>query len=146
MRTSRTSNVQPTLCFSPLSLHRLSRSQSCLCVPANFYMPETIFMELVFIYGLSLGSRDSSVGIETDYGLDDRGVGVRVPAGSRIFHVVRTATGVHQASFPKGTVNSLPRLKRPGLRTDHSASASDEMKKPWIYTSTSLYAFMAVFN
>jgi hypothetical protein len=30
-------------------------------------------------------SRDSSVGIETGYGLNDRGVGVRVPVGSRIF-------------------------------------------------------------
>jgi hypothetical protein len=27
-------------------------------------------------------SRDSSVGIATGYGLDDRGVGVRVPVGS----------------------------------------------------------------
>jgi hypothetical protein len=31
------------------------------------------------------GSRDSSVGIATGYGLDDRGVGVRVPVWSRIF-------------------------------------------------------------
>jgi hypothetical protein len=30
-------------------------------------------------------SRDSVVGIATGYGLDDRGVGVRVPVGSRIF-------------------------------------------------------------
>jgi hypothetical protein len=31
------------------------------------------------------GSRDSSVGMATSYGLDDGGVGVRVPVGSRIF-------------------------------------------------------------
>jgi hypothetical protein len=30
-------------------------------------------------------SRESSVGIATDYGMDHRGVGVRVPAGSIIF-------------------------------------------------------------
>jgi hypothetical protein len=30
-------------------------------------------------------SRDSSVGIATGHGLDDRGVGVRVLVGSRIF-------------------------------------------------------------
>jgi hypothetical protein len=30
-------------------------------------------------------SRDSVVGIAASYGLDDRGVGVRVPVGSRIF-------------------------------------------------------------
>jgi hypothetical protein len=32
-----------------------------------------------------LSSRDSSVGIATAYGLDDGGVGVRVPVGLRIF-------------------------------------------------------------
>jgi hypothetical protein len=31
-----------------------------------------------------LRSQDSVVGIATGYGLDDRGVGVRVPVGSRI--------------------------------------------------------------
>jgi hypothetical protein len=30
-------------------------------------------------------SRDSAVGVVIDYGLDDQGVGVRVPVGSRIF-------------------------------------------------------------
>jgi hypothetical protein len=30
-------------------------------------------------------SRDCTVGIATGYGLDDRGVGVRVPVGSRTF-------------------------------------------------------------
>jgi hypothetical protein len=40
-----------------------------------------------FFTGLfSVGrSRDSSVGIATSYGLDDRGVGVKVPVGSKIF-------------------------------------------------------------
>jgi hypothetical protein len=36
-------------------------------------------------YQIPLMSRDSVVGIATSYGLDDRGVGVRVPVGSRIF-------------------------------------------------------------
>jgi hypothetical protein len=35
------------------------------------------------------GSRDSSVGIATGYGLDDRGVRVRVPVGVRIFSFTR---------------------------------------------------------
>jgi hypothetical protein len=34
---------------------------------------------------LSPPGRDSAVGIATGYGLDDRGVGVRDPVGSRIF-------------------------------------------------------------
>jgi hypothetical protein len=36
-------------------------------------------------YTLFFVSRDSAVGIATSYWLDDRGVGVRVPRGSRIF-------------------------------------------------------------
>jgi hypothetical protein len=32
-----------------------------------------------------LRSRDRAVGIATGYGLDDRGVGVQVPVGSRLF-------------------------------------------------------------
>jgi hypothetical protein len=35
-------------------------------------------------------SRDSSVGIATGYGLDDRGVVVRVPVGSRVFSSPRS--------------------------------------------------------
>jgi hypothetical protein len=38
---------------------------------------------------LILGSRDSAVCIATGYGLDDRGVGVRVPVGLRIFSTPR---------------------------------------------------------
>jgi hypothetical protein len=34
-------------------------------------------------------SRDSAVGIATGYGLDDRGVGVLVPVGSKIFYSPR---------------------------------------------------------
>jgi hypothetical protein len=38
------------------------------------------FRETVFgICSRNMGSRDSVVGIKTGYGLDDRGVGVRVP-------------------------------------------------------------------
>jgi hypothetical protein len=48
------------------------------------------YLELDLIVNLKLyvsagRSRDSVVAIATSYGLDDRGVGVRVPVGSRIF-------------------------------------------------------------
>jgi hypothetical protein len=36
-------------------------------------------------FHMEAGSRDSVVGIATGYGLDDRGVGIRVPVRSRIF-------------------------------------------------------------
>jgi hypothetical protein len=37
------------------------------------------------ILPLKYRSRNSVVGIVTGYGLDDQGVGVRIPVGSRIF-------------------------------------------------------------
>jgi hypothetical protein len=50
-------------------------------------------------------SRDSVVGIATGCGLDDLGVGVLVPVGSRIFssQIVQTGSEVHPISYPKGT-------------------------------------------
>jgi hypothetical protein len=77
--------------------------------------------------------RDSLVGLATGYGLDDRGVGVRVHVGC----------GVHPASYPVGTGALSPGLKRPGREADHSPPASAEVKKTWIYTSTLPYAILA---
>ncbi|PNF37665.1 hypothetical protein B7P43_G11938, partial [Cryptotermes secundus] len=86
--------------------------------------------------------RDSSVGTATGYGLDDRGVGVRVPVGSTIFFIVaQTGSGVRQ-TYPMGTGDLSKGVKRPGRETDHSPPTSDEVRKMWIYTPTSPYAFM----
>jgi hypothetical protein len=88
--------------------------------------------------------RDSVVGIATGYGLDDRGVGVRVPVGSRIFSTSsRPALG--PAHLPIQLLPGFlsPRVKRPGLEADHSPPTSVEVKKMWIYTSTPPYAFLA---
>jgi hypothetical protein len=49
----------------------------------NYYRYEC--MHHIKIQYYSIGSRDSVVGITTSYGLNDRGVEVRVPVGSRIF-------------------------------------------------------------
>jgi hypothetical protein len=63
-------------------------------------------------------SRDNVVGIATGYGLDDRGVGVPVPVGSRILssllHVVQTGSGAHVASYPMGIGGSFPGGKAAG--------------------------------
>jgi hypothetical protein len=87
----------------------------------------------------------SSVGIATGYGLDDRGVGVLVPIGQQfsLLHVVQTGSGAHPASYPMGTGNSSPGVKRPGREADHSPPNSAEVKKMGIYTSTPPNAFMA---
>jgi hypothetical protein len=56
-------------------------------------------------------SQDSSVGITTNYGLEDRMIGVRIPAGdgnSLLRHRVQTGSGAHPASYPMGTEVSFP--------------------------------------
>jgi hypothetical protein len=77
-------------------------------------------------------SRDSAVGIATSYGLDDRGIGVRVPVGSRIFTSLRSTQPPVQ--WVTGALS--PGVKRLGREVDHSPPTSAEVKKMWIYTST----------
>jgi hypothetical protein len=44
-----------------------------------------VHLIILILVLVELRSRDSSVGIATGYGLDDREVGVRVPVRTRIF-------------------------------------------------------------
>jgi hypothetical protein len=62
-------------------------------------------------------NRDSSVGIETGYGLDDWGSRVRFPAGAGNFslqHRVQNGSGAHLASCPMGTGGYFPGGKAAG--------------------------------
>jgi hypothetical protein len=73
-----------------------------------------------------LGSPDNAVGIATGYGLDDRGIGVRVPAESRIFSSPR-----HPDRFwgpPNLLSNGSLGVKRPGREADLSPRTSAEIK------------------
>jgi hypothetical protein len=65
---------------------------------------------------LSARSRDSSVGIATGYGLDDRGIGVdsRWAQEFSILHVVQTGFATHPASYPVGTGGSFAGGKAAG--------------------------------
>jgi hypothetical protein len=56
------------------------------------------------------------VSIATEYGLDDREVGVRVPLGSKIFllHVVQIGSGAHPAFWALGVL--FPGLKGWGVK------------------------------
>jgi hypothetical protein len=95
---------------------------------------------------LTYKSRDSIVGIATGYGVDDRGVGVRVPVESRIFSSLRRPdrfwgpsnllSNGYRALFLWG-------VKRPWREADHLPPTSAEVKKMRIYTSTPPNAFMA---
>jgi hypothetical protein len=56
-------------------------------------------------------SRVSSGSIVSDYGLDDRVIGVPFPAGAKDFSsslCVQTVSGVHPASCPMGTGGPFP--------------------------------------
>jgi hypothetical protein len=55
----------------------------------------------------------------------------------------QTGSGAHPTSYTVGTGTSFPGVKRPGREADHLPPTSAEVKKMWIYTSTSPYAFMA---
>jgi hypothetical protein len=56
-------------------------------------------------------SRVSSGSIVSGYGLDDRAIGVRFPAGAKDFSCslcVQTGSGAHSASCTMGTGDPLP--------------------------------------
>jgi hypothetical protein len=84
------------------------------------------------------GSQDTVVGIGTGYGLDDRGVGVRVPVGVKnflFFTSSRPALGSTQSRIQWVPGVLYPGIKRTGREADHSPPTSAETKKMWIYTS-----------
>jgi hypothetical protein len=68
----------------------------------------------------------------SDYGLDDRAVGVQSPLEVEDFSFnlcIQTGSGAHPASYPMGTGRPFPRGKaRPGCDADHSPPSSAEVK------------------
>jgi hypothetical protein len=57
------------------------------------------------------------VGAATGYGLDGRGVGVRIPVGAKFFSSPRrqTGSGAHPASYQMDTGDSIPGGKADGV-------------------------------
>jgi hypothetical protein len=96
-------------------------------------MPLKFLRKFVFIHHNSehldyLRSRGSSVCTVSDYGLEDRAIGVPSPAGvedSSSSLCVQTGSGAHPASCTMGTGGPFPGGKtRPGRDADHSPSFS----------------------
>jgi hypothetical protein len=75
--------------------------------------------------------RVSSGSIVSDYGLDDRAIKVRSPAGAKDFSsslCVQTGSGAHPASCAMGTGGPFPGGKgRPGRDADHTPTYSAEV-------------------
>jgi hypothetical protein len=71
-------------------------------------------------------SWDSSVGIAMGNGLD---AWVRFPAlqDFSFLHSVQTDSGAHPASYPMGSRDSFPGVKRPGHEADYSLPYSAEI-------------------
>jgi hypothetical protein len=76
-------------------------------------------------------SRVNSGSIVSDYGLDDRAIGVRSLVGEKDFSsilCVQTGSGAHPGSCPMGTGGPFPGGKaRPGREADHSPPSSAEV-------------------
>jgi hypothetical protein len=66
------------------------------------------------------------------YGLDDRAIGVRSPAGAKDFSSnlrVQTGSGAHPVFYTMGTGGPIPGGKaRPGRDADHSPPSSAEVE------------------
>jgi hypothetical protein len=73
-----------------------------------------------------------TVGIATDYGLDDREVGVRVQGRAKNFLFSTSCGPALRPNQPP--IQWILGVKRPGREADHSPTASAELKKMWIYT------------
>jgi hypothetical protein len=72
----------------------------------------------------------------SDYGLDDRAIGIRSPAGAKDFSsllCVQTGSGAHPASCTMGTGGPFPGGKaRPGRDADHSPPPRSWMSRSYI--------------
>jgi hypothetical protein len=97
-----------------------------------YFFKKYIFLSLVFYCVLHFHrSRVCSGSILSDYGLDNRAIGVRSPAGTKDFSsslCVQTGSGAHPASCTMGTGDTFPGGKaRPGGDADHSPPSSAEV-------------------
>jgi hypothetical protein len=84
-------------------------------------------------------SRDSTVGTETGYGLDDRGVGVRVLVEGKNFlpsTSPRPSLGPTEPPIKWVLWVLYPGVNRQRREADHSSPTSAEIKKMWICTFT----------
>jgi hypothetical protein len=106
------------------------------------YLPTLVSLSPIVktILGVTM-SWDSSVGIATGYGLDDRGGGSS--STGRVKNFLFSTSSRSVSGPTQSPIKWVPGVKRSSREVDHSPPASAKVKKMWIYTSTIPYAFMA---
>jgi hypothetical protein len=80
-------------------------------IPHSYSNRNSIKLLIILLVYLYSRSRVSSGSIVSDYGLDDRAIGVRFPVGAKDFSCilcVQTGSGAHPASCPMGTGGPFP--------------------------------------
>jgi hypothetical protein len=88
----------------------------------------------------------SPVAIVAGYGLDDRGVEVRVSVTAKTILLSMSSRPVLEPTQTpvQWVVGALSEgVKRPGRKVEHSPPINAEVKYMWLYTSTTQYVFMA---
>jgi hypothetical protein len=70
-------------------------------ISQNLIRTNQLNMLIQFLWIVHHNNRNA-IGIATDYGLDGRGVGIRVPVRAKFFplHVIQTGSGAQPASYP----------------------------------------------
>jgi hypothetical protein len=92
--------------------------------PSRIYFIQSIILSLLFMNMTRV--RVSSGSIVSDYGLDDRTIGVRSPAGAKDFSsslCLQTGSVAHPASCTMDPGGKA----RPGRDADHSPTSSAEV-------------------
>jgi hypothetical protein len=119
-------NTSTLGCVSQEADFQISLSRSILTSRLAFKMT----LETIYIY--THMSRDSSVGIATDQGLDDRMIGVRFPEELEIFVFATASTpAVGPIQPPIQWVPGALSLdvKRPAREANHSHPSNAEVKE-----------------
>jgi hypothetical protein len=102
-------------------------------------------MSIKIIYDFLLLSQNSVVSIATGHGLNDSGVGVRVPVETKMFSFPSRPDRLWGPSnlLYSGYREVFLGVKRRNREADHSSPACAEDKKMWNYIGTPPYTFTA---